>query len=142
RERDEKFHNEFRKMHDYGNWSPISPEMLNYIIALLAFSVGYPGVFWNTSKAFGLIFSFQMAINGGLIILSLSSFSILYKLNMCLNTEQLDAKDQFFLSIPVAFTMQIIGMSVITLSSSVVYFYGYHKFTSFLAESQHRYNIS
>ncbi|MPD02214.1 Protein tincar [Portunus trituberculatus] len=67
---------------EVGDWSPLSPELLNYTIALLVFAIRYPSVFWHTNKAFGLLFSLQLIINGIHTILIITAFTILYKVRL------------------------------------------------------------
>ncbi len=44
-------------------WFPVSPEFLNYALALVVYSVRYPAVFWNTNKPFAFFFSMQLMAN-------------------------------------------------------------------------------
>ena len=44
-------------------WWPVSPEFLNYALALSVYAVRYAAVFWNTNKAFAFIFSLQLYAN-------------------------------------------------------------------------------
>lgn len=41
----------------------------------------YPSVFWHTNKAFGLLFSLQLIVNGVHTILIITAFTILYKVS-------------------------------------------------------------
>lgn len=41
----------------------------------------YPSVFWHTNKAFGLLFSLQLIVNGIHTILIITAFTILYKVS-------------------------------------------------------------
>ena len=44
-------------------WWPVSPEFLNYALALCVYAVRYPAVFWNTNKGFAFLFSLQLCAN-------------------------------------------------------------------------------
>lgn len=59
--------------------STLSVEYLNLALALLVYSVRYPALFWTTNKCMGMIFSFQLLINGLHTLLAYAGMSILYK---------------------------------------------------------------
>ena len=50
-------------LEDQDTWWPCSPEFLNLCTALVVYAVRYAAVFWNTNKAFGLIFSLQQMVS-------------------------------------------------------------------------------
>ncbi|XP_064104586.1 uncharacterized protein LOC135214323 [Macrobrachium nipponense] len=125
-----------------GQWHPLSPELLNYTIALLVFAIRYPSVFWHTNKAFGLLFSLQLMLNGIHTILTISAFTILYKLHVCGGTGELHGGESFLLDLPATVGLMVAAVMVVTVSSSAIYFYGYHRFTNFLIKSRQRYHIT
>lgn len=59
--------------------STVSVEYLNLALALLVYSVRYPSLFWSTNKCMGILFSFQLLINGLHTLLAYAGMSILYK---------------------------------------------------------------
>ncbi|KAJ8959897.1 hypothetical protein NQ318_011633 [Aromia moschata] len=62
--------------------SPVSIEYMNLALALVIYSVRYPALFWSTNKCLGLIFSFQLLINGLHTLISFAGMSILYKVDI------------------------------------------------------------
>ncbi|XP_068209009.1 uncharacterized protein [Palaemon carinicauda] len=125
-----------------GQWHPLSPELLNYTIALLVFAIRYPSVFWHTNKGFGLLFSLQLMLNGMHTILTISAFTILYKLHVCGGAGELHGGESFLLDLPATVGLLVAAVMVVTVSSSAIYFYGYHRFTDFLIKSRQRYHIT
>lgn len=65
--------------------SSVSVEYLNLALALLVYSVRYPALFWSTNKCIGMLFSFQLLINGLHTLLAYAGLSILYKVSTYLN---------------------------------------------------------
>ncbi|XP_046385433.1 protein tincar isoform X2 [Ischnura elegans] len=61
---------------------PISTEFLNYALALTAYAVRYPSVFWRTSKPLASLLSVQLAANAIYALLSFASISVLYKVQV------------------------------------------------------------
>lgn len=71
---------------DEEKWGPVSIEFFNYALALAVYAVRYPAVFWNTNKWWGIIFSFQLFINGLQNLLVYVGICVLYKVS-CLKFE-------------------------------------------------------
>ena len=44
-------------------WWPVSPEFLNYGVALTVYAIRYAAVFWNTNKGLAFVFSLQLFAN-------------------------------------------------------------------------------
>ncbi|XP_071448512.1 protein tincar isoform X2 [Hetaerina americana] len=61
---------------------PVSAEFLNYALALTAYAVRYPSVFWRTSKPLASLLSVQLAANAVYALLSFASVSVLYKVQV------------------------------------------------------------
>ena len=61
------YHHPAAQIRDYlekqDPWWPVSPEFVNYALALLVYGVRYPSVFWNTNKGFSFLFSLQLFAN-------------------------------------------------------------------------------
>ncbi|CAD6193127.1 unnamed protein product [Caenorhabditis auriculariae] len=55
-------------------------EFLNLVIALMAYVIVYPSVFWRVSKKFSLLFTIHMFIYSAQLIWSYLSFSVLYRI--------------------------------------------------------------
>ncbi|KAK4318585.1 hypothetical protein Pmani_010420 [Petrolisthes manimaculis] len=131
----------YAKLPEDGQWSPLSPELINYTIALIVFAIRYPSVFWHTNKAFGLIFSLQLVLNGIHTILLITAFTILYKLHVCGASGLLHGGESFLLDLPTSVGLVVASVVLLTCSSSCLYFYGYHKFAEFVCRSRQRYHI-
>lgn len=69
---------------DTKNWMATLPsfEFINFVFALIVWSSRYPSVYWNTSKAFSLIFSIQMIANAIDLLLVFAGVSVIYKLQV------------------------------------------------------------
>nr|XP_053655194.1 uncharacterized protein LOC128704154 [Cherax quadricarinatus] len=132
----------YARLPEDGKWSPLSPELLNYTVALLVFAIRYPSVFWHTNKTFGLLFSLQLIVNGIHTILIITAFTILYKLHVCDSSRELHGGENFLLNLPATVGLLVIAVMVVTVSSSAIYFYGYQKFTDFVVKSRQRYHIT
>ncbi|XP_018010505.2 uncharacterized protein LOC108667916 [Hyalella azteca] len=123
-------------------WRPVSPEFLNFVLALLFYAIRYPSVFWSSNKAFSLLFSLQMAATGLHCVLLSCAFSILYKLHMMGGVLELHGTDDLLLSLPVTVVLFVLTMFVLVLSCAAVYAHGYHKFVQFVCRSRQKYHIS
>nr|XP_045594619.1 uncharacterized protein LOC123755819 [Procambarus clarkii] len=132
----------YARLPEDGKWSPLSAELLNYTIALLVFAIRYPSVFWHTNKAFGLLFSLQLIVNGIHTILIITAFTILYKLHVCDSSKELHGGENFLLNLPATVGLLVVAVMVVTVSSSAIYYYGYQKFTDFVVKSRQRYHIT
>lgn len=69
---------------DTKSWMAALPsfEFMNFVFALIVWSSRYPSVYWNTSKAFSLIFSIQMIANAIDLLLAFAGVSVIYKLQV------------------------------------------------------------
>ncbi|KAJ8972556.1 hypothetical protein NQ314_000143, partial [Rhamnusium bicolor] len=117
--------------------SPVSIEYMNLALALIIYSVRYPALFWSTNKCLGLIFSFQLLINGLHTLLSFAGMSILYKVHVLGVWKALPLLKHnsrvynfgnptpFLLNSQVTFAMYILSTLLVLASSIVLYFYGH-----------------
>uniref|UniRef100_A0A1I7ZBM2 Protein tincar n=1 Tax=Steinernema glaseri TaxID=37863 RepID=A0A1I7ZBM2_9BILA len=55
-------------------------EFTNLVVALVAYAVTYPSVFWRVGKAFSLFFSFNLLIHGATVVYTYLGFSVLYRI--------------------------------------------------------------
>lgn len=69
---------------DMNGWTAMLPsfEFMNFVFALIVWSSRYPSVYWNTSKAFAIIFSVQMIVNAIDLLLVFAGVSVIYKLQI------------------------------------------------------------
>lgn len=69
---------------DTKSWQAMFPsfEFMNFVFALIVWSSRYPSVYWQTSKAFSLIFSIQMIANAIDLLLVFAGVSVIYKLQV------------------------------------------------------------
>ncbi|XP_065155259.1 protein tincar-like isoform X2 [Atheta coriaria] len=137
---------------DSGMGSSVSIEYLNFAIALLVYSVRYPSLFWATNKCMGLLFSFQLLINGLQTLLSYAGMSVLYKVQIVGPwkalplmkhhlggvTSPLGGISPFLLNPQVTLALYILSLLLILASSLVLYLYGHTRFTSFLNQERER----
>ncbi|XP_023017809.1 transmembrane protein tincar isoform X2 [Leptinotarsa decemlineata] len=127
-----------------GFGSPISIEYMNLALALIIYSVRYPALFWSTNKCLGLIFSFQLLINGLHTLLSFAGMSILYKVHVVgvwkalpllkhnSRVYNFGSPTPFLLNSEVTFAMYVLSTLLVLASSIVMYFYGHTRFNAFL----------
>lgn len=131
------------------DWGPVSPEFLNYGLALLVYAVRYPAVFWHTNKAFGTLFSFQLLVNGLQSLVAYAGMCVLFKVQVLGAKEALpmlhlrtnhdsDDGSPFLLNTHVTLALFILSNVLILSSSLVLYLYGYGRFTAFLDAERER----
>lgn len=121
---------------------PVSPEFVNYAIALLVYSVRYPAVFWETNKAFSFLFSLQLILSSLQSLLAFTGFAVLYKLNTYGVDFVLPASEELLLNRPAAVILYLLSSIISTVSGSIVYFYGLRKYQAYLRRDQERHHIS
>ncbi|XP_046689315.1 protein tincar isoform X3 [Homalodisca vitripennis] len=123
-------------MDDDPKWGPVSPELLNYALALFVYAIRYPAVFWNTNKWFGALFSIQLLINGAQCLLMYAGVSVLYKVHVIGPSEALPLLHQrvglspsmpqhFLLNREITLALFIFSSLLVIKSSLVLYLYGY-----------------
>lgn len=103
-----------------------SLEFVNLAIALMAWAVRYPSVFWHTSKTFAFVFSLQMIANGIDILLSFAGASVLYKLQTLGQGLPMQAP-ALILNGTVTIALTILAVILTIASSMVLYLYGHGK---------------
>ncbi|XP_054258919.1 protein tincar [Macrosteles quadrilineatus] len=140
-------------VNDEPKWGPVSPELLNYALALFVYAIRYPAVFWNTNKWFGALFSIQLLINGAQCILMYAGISVLYKVHVVGPSEALPLLHQrvglspsmpqhFLLNRDVTLALFIFSTLLVIKSSLVLYLYGYSRLNSFVSRERARRVIS
>lgn len=122
--------------------APISPEFINYALALLVYSVRYSAVFWETNKSFSFLFSVQLVFSSLQSLLAFTGFSVFYKLNAYGLEVVLPNSDGFLLGRPFAIVLFICSCTIIGLSGSVVFFYGFRKFQAGVVREREKHHIS
>ncbi|KAH8375985.1 hypothetical protein KR009_003444, partial [Drosophila setifemur] len=103
---------------------PPSAEFVNLLCALLVWSVRYPAVFWNTSKAFACIFSLQMVVAALDIILGYVGVSNLYKLQIYAEAMPVH-QPGLILNAVVTLALYLLATALVLASSMVMYLYGH-----------------
>lgn len=103
---------------------PPSAEFVNLLCALLVWSVRYPAVFWNTSKAFACIFSLQMIVAALDIILGYVGVSNLYKLQIYAEAMPVH-QPGLILNAVVTLALYLLSTALVVASSMVMYLYGH-----------------
>ncbi len=139
------FHHPAAQIREYleaeETWWPCSPEFINYILALLVYSVRYAAVFWNTNKGFAFLFSLQLIANSLQNILALGGISIMYKVQMLGPQNVLHKYEPFLLNTPICMLLYGLSCIIVTMSSCVLYMYGYQKFMAFISHERDKNNI-
>ncbi|RWS26819.1 uncharacterized protein B4U80_05491 [Leptotrombidium deliense] len=105
-----------------------SLEFVNLAVALSVNTVRYPSVFWKVSKSFGFLLSIIFIVNTVLSLISYSSFTVLYKM-------QVFGAEKFIMRYPIKLSLdctQSLFLSVVYLisvliSSCTLYYYGLDK---------------
>uniref|UniRef100_T1JH58 Protein tincar n=1 Tax=Strigamia maritima TaxID=126957 RepID=T1JH58_STRMM len=120
----------------------ISPEFVNYALALLTYAVRYPSVFWMTSKPLGLIFSCQLVLSALQSLLAFTGFAVLYKLRCYGAEEVLPSTGTYLLSIGVSLILYVAYALMLTASGSIVYLYAFQKYKMFVAQQREKHHIS
>lgn len=121
---------------------PISSEYLNYATALLVYAVRYPSVFWKVNKCFGLIFSFQLILNGLQQLLSFTGFAVLYKVQIYGPRAILLRFTPLLLNVPLSVLLFLVYNIVMTLSGSVLYMYGLQKHREWLDRDVQKHHVT
>lgn len=120
-------------------WFQKSPslEFLNLALALLVWSVRYPSVFWDSSKAFTMIFSLQMIINSIDILMLHVGTSILFKLQIAgqFMTFQ-NQPSPLLLNGIVTLALTLLAYVLIIASSMILYLYGHSRLSSKIRDCQ------
>jgi hypothetical protein len=120
-------------------WFQNSPslEFINLALALLVWSVRYPSVFWDSSKAFTMIFSLQMIANSIDILLLHVGTSILFKLQIVgqFMTVQ-NQPSPLLLNGIVTLALTLLAYVLIISSSMILYLYGHSRLSAKIRDCQ------
>ncbi|GMT35103.1 hypothetical protein PFISCL1PPCAC_26400, partial [Pristionchus fissidentatus] len=113
-------------------------EFVNLVVALIAFSVVYPSVFWRVSKCFSLLFSFHLLINSICLIFSYLAFSVLYRIQETnVDSVRPVGYGQYLVSLrqfnylyhPIGIIVAFVGSTILTqIAPITLYAYGYNKY--------------
>lgn len=103
-------------------------EYINLALALLVWSTRYPSVFWESSKAFTLIFSFQLIANSIDILVLYAGTEILFKVQtvgefMTINNQP----SPLLLNGIVTLALTLLAFLLIISSSMILYLYGHSR---------------
>lgn len=131
--------------------STVSVEYLNFALSLLVYSVRYPSLFWAANKGMGMLFSFQLLINGVQTLLAYAGMSILYKVQVYGSLKvlpllkhkpggisPLGGISPFLLNPQVTLALYILSCLLVLASSLVLHLYGHTRFTAFLNHERER----
>ncbi|KAL8577583.1 hypothetical protein ACOMHN_044263 [Nucella lapillus] len=99
----------------------MSLAFVNFVLALLAFSIRYAAIFWYTNKALTLVFALQLFTLTLTALLGYSAFTCLYK--VCSN-QHLFLNVHLALPCPLALTLYLLGSTAMLLSTFIVCEYG------------------
>lgn len=120
-------------------WFQKSPslEFINLALALLVWSVRYPSVFWESSKAFSMIFSLQMIANSIDILMLHVGTSILFKLEIV--GQFMSVQNQpspLLLNGIVTLALTLLAYVLIISSSMILYLYGHSRLSAKIRDCQ------
>ncbi|KAF1748362.1 hypothetical protein GCK72_024829 [Caenorhabditis remanei] len=124
-------------------------EFVNLFIALVAFGITYPAVFWRVSKPFSLIFSLHLVIYSAQVIWGYISFSVLFRIQETnIHNVRPVGLGQYLspikpLGLHIYHPYVILGSFVVrlvmtTLAPMAMYSYGYNKYYANVLNVQHR----
>lgn len=120
-------------------WFQKSPtlEFINLALALLVWSVRYPSVFWDSSKAFTMIFSLQMIANSIDFLMLYVGTSILFKLQVVgqFMTVQ-NQPSPLLLNGIVTLALTLLAYVLIISSSMILYLYGHSRLSAKIRDCQ------
>lgn len=120
-------------------WFQSSPslEFINLTLALLVWSVRYPSVFWESSKAFTMVFSLQMIANSIDMLMLHVGTSILFKLQIVgqFMTVQ-NQPSPLLLNGIVTLALTLLAYVLIISSSMILYLYGHSRLSSKIRDCQ------
>ncbi|CAI5455339.1 unnamed protein product [Caenorhabditis angaria] len=113
-------------------------EFVNLLIALIAFSITFPAVFWRVSKSFSMIFTIHLLIYSAQVIWGYLSFSILYRVQETnIHSSRPVGIGQYLGPIkPLGFQIYhplvilgtfLVRLLITTLAPTAMYSYGYNK---------------
>lgn len=124
---------------DPKQWYQKSPtlEFINLALALLVWSVRYPSVFWDSSKAFTMIFSLQMIANSIDFLMLYVGTSILFKLQVVgqFMTVQ-NQQSPLLLNGIVTLALTLLAYVLIISSSMILYLYGHSRLSAKIRDCQ------
>ncbi|ELT89781.1 hypothetical protein CAPTEDRAFT_224725 [Capitella teleta] len=106
--------------------SAVSPEFINYVVALLFFGLRYAAVFWYTKMAYSFLFAFVMITNTAQFAFSFCSVSVLYKFGV-----NMAAVQDLHLILPGGGTLilHLAACLLVHLAPTTLFNYGYAQFT-------------
>ncbi|RZF42831.1 hypothetical protein LSTR_LSTR003655, partial [Laodelphax striatellus] len=136
-------------INDETQWGPVSAEIVNFAIALVVYTIRYPAVFWNTNKWFGILFSIQLLVNSVQILLVYAGVCVIYKVHVIGPTEalpllqhrstlSLGIPQHFLLNAHITLGLFLLSTLLVTLSSMVLYLYGYGRLNAFMNRQRSR----
>jgi hypothetical protein len=120
-------------------WFQKSPslEFINLALALLVWSVRYPSVFWDSSKAFAMVFSLQMIINSIDILMLHVGTSILFKLQIVGQFMTIQNQPSpLLLNGIVTLALTLLAYVLIIASSMILYLYGHSRLSAKIRDCQ------
>ncbi|GMT06464.1 hypothetical protein PENTCL1PPCAC_28638, partial [Pristionchus entomophagus] len=129
----------------------ISLEFVNLVLALVAYSIAYPSVFWRVSKFFSLLFSSHLLINSICLVFSYLAFSVLYRIQETnIDSVRPVGYGQYLVSLrqfsylyhPLGIIVAFVGSTILTqIAPITLYAYGYNKYLINVLNCQAKNNV-
>lgn len=110
----------------------LSLEFINYALALFFYSIRYAQVFWHSHKSFSIIFGLQQILSTVHTLISLCTFSIMYKVHLTHAYGESQGTIPFLLDGYITLLLHAITSTILFLSANCLYHLGFLKFTSFV----------
>ncbi|PAV80944.1 hypothetical protein WR25_04777 isoform AG [Diploscapter pachys] len=120
-------------------------EFVNLFIALVAYSIAYPAVFWRVSKSYSLIFSLHLFIYSACVMWSYIAFSIMFRIQET-NAhsmrpvglgQYLVSWRRWYIYDPLVILGCFVGSFILmTINPMTVYAHGYNKYYATLLYNQ------
>lgn len=120
----------------------VSAEFLNFGISLLIYGIRYPSVFWDSSKAFGFLFSLQLLLNGLQQLIAFTGFGVLYKVQVYGPQNALLRFSPLMLDVTTTVLLFMIYNMAITATSCTLYGYGLQKHREWTERKLQRHQIT
>ena len=104
---------------------PISPEFINYVLALVIYSLRYPAVFWYSKKIFSMVFAFQLFVAVFFYMFSFCSMAVLYKYQV---TAYFHPDIALVLPHSALIILYLVTNAIVFFSSIAIFNYGYYHY--------------
>ena len=103
----------------------LSPEFVNYLLALAFYNVRYAAVFWHAKALFSLLFSLQLFVASLHFVLAYCGMAVLYKLRLNARLFATTTTTTTALPAGAVMTLYLAAAAVVFMSPIAVFNYGH-----------------